>query len=118
LQTIKADIETLAREPIFQPERMEALLNQLNQIQEKLETYKMTKDTELEIVVPKYTLKFQCIPASTSDIIESPESEPSDLQDNCGKRSSRRNEFHPYKKIPRSFGKKNILSQNGERDSS
>jgi len=39
LQTIKADIETLAREPIFQPERMEALLNQLNQIQEKLETY-------------------------------------------------------------------------------
>jgi len=118
LETIKADIETLAREPIFQPERMEALLNQLKQIQEKLETYKMTKDSELQIVVPKYTLKFQCTPVSTSDIIESFETEPSDLQDNSGRRSSRRNQFHPYRKIPDSVGKKNILSQNGETDRS
>ncbi len=77
----------------------------------------MTKDTELQIVVPKYTLKFQCIPVSTSDIIESPETELSDLQDNSGRRSSRRNQFHPYK-IPGSVGKKNILSQNGETDRS
>ncbi|CAF1117255.1 unnamed protein product [Rotaria sordida] len=54
LQTINVDIElTLAREAIFQSERMESILIQLNQIQEKPETYGITKDIELQIVIPK-----------------------------------------------------------------
>jgi hypothetical protein len=70
LQSIKVDIETLALEPIFQAKRMEALLTQLNQIQEQLETYEMTKDTELQFIVPKHIIKFHCIPASKTDTMD------------------------------------------------
>jgi hypothetical protein len=98
LQTIKIDIETFARESIFQPERIEALLTQLNQIQEKLETYETTKEVELQIVMPKYIIKFQCVPRSTTDTTELSEPESSNLQDDSRKKSKRHNRSHPYKK--------------------
>jgi hypothetical protein len=82
LEAINGDIKTLAAEPIFQPRRMETLLAQLNQIQEKLQTYEMKKDTELEIVMPKYKLQFQCIPTPVTDTTESVPSESSNLQNN------------------------------------
>jgi hypothetical protein len=110
------DIETLAAEPIFQPRRMEALLVQLNQIQEKIQTYQMTKDTELNIVLPKYTLQFQCTPTTTTDTNELSETESSNLRDNPGRRFSRRNNSHPYRKPSASVLKKNTLPQNGEAD--
>ncbi len=116
MQIIKVDIETLARETIFQPERIEALSNQLNQNQEKLETYEMTKDAELQIVLPKYTIKFQCNPISTTETNESSETESLSVRGNIGRRSSRRHKLHPYRKASASVQKKNTSSRNDETD--
>ncbi len=110
MQTIKVDIETLTKESVFQPIRMEALSTQLNQLQEQLETYEITKDTEQQITVPKYIIKFQCIPISTTDTIELPESESMNREDNAGRKSSRRNNSHPYKNTSSNFRKKNRSS--------
>ncbi len=95
---------------------MEALLTQLNQIQEKLQTYQMTKDVERTIVLPKYTLKFECTPTTTTtDTNESSETESQNLRDNSARRSNRRYHVHPYRRAPVTI-QKNILPQNGETD--
>ena len=117
LQTITGDIKTLAGESIFQPKRMEALLNQLNDIQKKLETYDVTKNTELEIVVPKYTLKFECIVTSTNDTSAASPSESSNLQDNVRNKSGHHRKFHPYKNRPNKVSSKNMSSYDNETDS-
>jgi hypothetical protein len=102
LQTISADIETLGKESAFQPKRMEALLTQLNQIHEKLETYTVTKDVDLPTLLPKYTLKFHCVHRTTTATNDLSVSEPSESQsqDSTRKKSANRHKFHPYKKPP------------------
>ncbi len=116
LQTIRTDIETLARETTFQPSREEGLSTQLNQIQEKLVTYKVTKDIELPIGLPKYALKFECIPATTATTNESSETEPSNLQDDSVRSSNRQQRHHPYRSLPAAVPRRNISSRNGDTD--
>ena len=119
MHTVEADINALARETIFQPTRIEALLNQLNRIQEKLQTYTMTKDSQMQIVLPKYSLKFQCNPPQTTvtnDANRSSTAESSNTPVTTATRSGRRFHSHPYRK-PSCTGQRNHrLPENTEPD--
>jgi hypothetical protein len=115
LQIISTDIETLVAEPIHQPKRMEALLTQLNQVQEKLQTYEVTKDTKLEIEMPTYKLQFQCVATPTTDTNELFMPESSNPQNNTRKtRSSNKQKFHPYAKASANGRANDTRSNNDE----
>ncbi|UJR27030.1 hypothetical protein I4U23_008334 [Adineta vaga] len=76
---------------------MEALLYQLNSIQEKLQTYEVTIHIDLpSTITPKYTLKFECKPTPTNDTDKFILPEPSHLEDNIRKKSNHRHSYHPY----------------------
>ena len=96
LQTITRDIETLAEEDL-NGWRL-CLLNSLI-LREKLTTYEVIKETEMQMSTPECTLKFQCVHTSTANAAELPPSEPSDAQNNTRRKSCHRNKFHPYKKM-------------------
>lgn len=119
MHTIEADIQTLAGETIFQPTRIEALLNQLNRIQEKIQSYTMAKDAQMEIVLPKYSLKFRCNPSqmtATNDANRSSTAESSSIPIITNRRSTRRLQSHPYLKPSDIGGRNQRFPENGEMD--